>query len=498
MKVLVAGGTGVVGEGAVLELVRAGHVVRLLARGAEAAAKEWPKGVEPFAADVTDVASLRGAADGCDAVVQITGVVDERPPEVTYDLVNVEGTRHVVAEAERAGVGRFVYVSSLGAERGSSDYHRSKRKAEAVVRASALEWVIRRPGNVYGPGDEVISTYLKMFRVFPAVPVVGDGRQPFQPVWYRDLGVAIAKAVDTPDLGGRTLEIAGGDTTTMQDLADRFERITGRQPTRVPIPETLASIGIDAASVLGVDIPINDAMLKMLVEENVVRAPEGNALVTVFGVAPTPIDDALEELAKAIPEQEPAEGVGELEQKRFYADIERASVDGPGLIARIRENFAAVMPIEVHAEPGSSSRVERGATLTLGLPGRGNVQVRVLESTAARITLGTVEGHPLAGVVRFHADTHGKRVLFEVETITRSGSVMDFVAMKTIGNYLQKLNWIEVVERVVETSGGEAPNGVEHAERKIGEEEARQIEEEISELVRDLRRDVKEAKLEEE
>ena len=109
-----------------------------------------------------------------------------------------------------------------------------------------------------------------------------------------------------------------------------------------------------------------------------------------------------------------------------------------------------------------------------------------------------VEGHPLAGVVRFHADTHGKRVLFEVETITRSGSVMDFVAMKTIGNYLQKLNWIEVVERVVETSGGEAPNGVEHAERKIGEEEARQIEEEISELVRDLRRDVKEAKLEEE
>src|SRR5690606_33920037 len=120
----------------------------------------------------------------------------EDPPEVTFEKVNVEGTRALLAEAERAGARRFVYVSSLGAPQGTSDYHRSKAAAEEAVRASGLDWLILRPGNVYGPGDEVISLLLKMVRTLPAIPVIGDGDQPFQPVWAEDLAQALALAVE--------------------------------------------------------------------------------------------------------------------------------------------------------------------------------------------------------------------------------------------------------------------------------------------------------------
>ncbi|HKQ51530.1 MAG TPA: NAD-dependent epimerase/dehydratase family protein [Pyrinomonadaceae bacterium] len=61
MRVLVTGGTGVIVEGLIPALLEAGHPIRLLSRGAEADAREWPQAeVEPFAADVTDAKSLHG------------------------------------------------------------------------------------------------------------------------------------------------------------------------------------------------------------------------------------------------------------------------------------------------------------------------------------------------------------------------------------------------------------------------------------------------------
>ena len=495
MRVLVTGGSGVIGEGAILELLKAGHTARLLSRNADESVREWPGGVEPFVADVTERESLRGAADACDAVLHITGIVEEDPPDVTFDRVNVDGTRNMLEEAERAKVGRFVYVSSLGAERGQSEYHRSKREAETLVRASSLEWVVLRPGNVFGPGDTVLSAYLKMFRTLPAVPVIGAGDQPFQPIWYKDLAKAAAASVDTPDIGRRTLELGGGEITTMEDIARRFEQITDRHPTRVPIPETIAALGVDLAESLGVKIPLNEAMLRMLVEENVVRDPNGNALVTVFGVEPTPLETALRELADAIPEQLPRDGVGSLEQKRFFADIEGSPLAAPALLDTFRAKIHEIIPIETDAEPGTRNGVERGVTLTLNIPGRGNVQVRVLQSDHHVVTLGTVEGHPLAGVVNFHSEQHGKKILFEVETVTRSASVLDYVAMHTVGNIAQEINWLEVVDRVVEKSGGTAPAGAKTEGRTIEGEEVTAVEEKIFELVASLKREQREAEL---
>ena len=179
MKVLVTGGTGVVGQATVAALVARGHQVRLLSRHARRDVEEWPSGVEPHEGSVTDPDSVRGSADGCDVVLHLVAIVKEAPPEATYQKVNVEGTRVMVAEAERAGVPRFVYVSSLGADRGASDYHKSKLAGEEAARAFRSGALVLRPGNVYGPGDEVVSLMLTMVRTMPAVPVVGGGDQEF-------------------------------------------------------------------------------------------------------------------------------------------------------------------------------------------------------------------------------------------------------------------------------------------------------------------------------
>src|SRR5437588_853234 len=171
MKVLVTGGTGVVGEAAVNELLKQGHTIRLLSRNAEGDVQRWNGRVESWPAAISDQGALRGCAEGCDLVVHVAGIMEESPPSLTYESVNVEGTRSIVREAERCKVGRFIYISSLGAEAGTSPYHRSKRRAEEIVRGFAGGWVIVRPGNVYGPGDEVVSLLLTMVRTVPVIPV---------------------------------------------------------------------------------------------------------------------------------------------------------------------------------------------------------------------------------------------------------------------------------------------------------------------------------------
>ncbi|MDF1502870.1 complex I NDUFA9 subunit family protein [Roseisolibacter sp. H3M3-2] len=498
MRVLVTGGSGVVGEAAVRALLRRGHAVRLLARGAEKEARTWPDGVEPWKGDVTDADSLRGAADGCDAVLHLVGIVDEKPPHATFEGVNVAGTRHVVAETTRAGVPHLVYVSSLGAERGRSPYHRSKHAGEEVARGFGGRWVVVRPGNVYGPGDEVVSLLLRMVRTLPAVPVIAGGDQPFQPVWTDDVGEALAVAVERADLAGRTLDVAGPERTTMHDLLDRLTRLTGRSPVRVPLPGPVASLGVKLADAVGIGLPINDSQLTMLAEGNVVDDPAANALDTVLGVAPTPLDEGLRRLLDVLPEQLPDEGVGELRRRRFWADVRGARLSPEALLQELCVHFHEVTPeqMDLEAEPGTPRAVlAEGQTVTMALPLRGNVQVRVAELTPRTLTLQTVEGHPLAGAVRFSADPHDGALRFEVCVVERAANVFDWVAMAALGSRLQKATWRDIVQAMVDASGGEAPDGVQHADETLDGEAAEREEARLHALADARRRAAHEAEV---
>jgi NADH dehydrogenase len=485
MQILVTGGSGVVGAGTVTELVRRGHTVRLLARHAREDARQWPAGVTPVQGDIADAGSLRGAADGCDAVLHVAGIVDESPPKTTFQRVNVQGTANILAEAERAGVTRFVFVSSLGTPEGASDYHRSKREAERLVERFHGNWTICRPGNVYGPGDGQISVMLRLVRgVSPIVPKIGSGDQTFQPIWWEDLAAALATVVERDDLGGEALDLAGTELTSQNDLHERMSRITGREVQSIPVPELLATLGAKVVSLVGWKIPLGDAEVQMLREGNTIREGRRNALTEILGIAPTPLDDGLRRLAELQPEQLPEQGIGTLKRKRYWADVVGATYSPETLFTLFRTHFDEVTPVfvDAKAEPRATGVIEEGETLTLALPMRGHVQVRVAAMEPRRVTLLTLEGHPLAGAVRFLCEPRGAAVRFQVEVYDRPANVIDFVAMRAVGDRLQDQTWSHVVDRMVQISGGTAPGGIQRDSESLDEEEAESIERWIAEL----------------
>lgn len=478
MKVLVTGGTGVVGTGTVTELLRRDHTVVLLARHAAADVKQWPAGVIAHQGDVADAASIRGAATGCDVVLHMVGIVDESD-EATFAGVNVGGTAHMLAETERAGVKRFIFVSSLGAPEGKSGYHASKREAEALVQRFRGQWVIARPGNVYGPGDEQISLLLRMVRSpSPIIPRIGDGDQPIQPVWWEDVAAALANVVERTDLAGRELDIAGPDRTSQNDLIARLARITGRDVQGISVPDFLATLGSKVVSLVGWDMSFNEQQVTMLHEGNAIAPGRVNALDTVLNVTPTRLDDGLRQLADLQPVQLPSEGVGTLKRKRFWADIASCSHGPEELFALFRTRFNDVTPVFVDAapEPGTSDLIDEGETITLALPMRGHVQVRVAELDQTHTTLLTLEGHPLAGAVRFRCERAGGMVRFQVEVYDRPANMLDLIAMRALGDRLQNHTWEQVVEGMIERSGGTAHAGVQRESKSLDDAEAKEIE----------------------
>lgn len=487
MKILVTGGTGLIGDSAVRELLRRGHAVRALARHAGRDEPWLPASVETWVGDVTNEHLLRGAAEGCDAILHAAGVVDEVPPERTYQRVHIDGTRYVVLEAERAAVRKLVFVSSLGAERGGSPYHKSKYVAEDVVRAFTRDWVVLRPGAVYGPGDEHISMLLRMIRSMPVIPTVGDGNQKFQPIWHEDLARALVDALERDDVRCVSYDLAGTELTSQNDLVARLRAITGRGVVQAPLPEVVTSWGIRALETLGLDVPFNDSQLAMLAEGNVIPPGATNALTDVFGIAPTKLADGLRRLANEQPEQLPDDGVGALTRRRYWIEIRESRWDADQLYDHIRNQLPSLMPAVVRVVGPEQARIEEGETLTFELPLRGQMQVRVAEVMDRRITLLTVAGHPIAGAVRFLVEPSGDALRFETQVYDRPASIFDELLLRTVGQWIQRGVWTEFARNVATAAGGTASD-VQVLDETLDEHEREIVNEWASTLSAQLSR----------
>ncbi len=195
------GATGFVGGATLRALLSAGHIVRALTRRAQAdqAGVTWVEG------GLADIDALDKLCAGSDVVLHIAGVVNA-PDKAGFDAANVTGTANVLAAAERAGVRRFVHVSSLSArEPALSIYGNSKERGEALVRESAMGWTVIRPPGVYGPGDtEMLDSYRMAARTHLA-PMPPKGRVSL--IHVDDLAdLLLAVVQDTGETFGKVYE----------------------------------------------------------------------------------------------------------------------------------------------------------------------------------------------------------------------------------------------------------------------------------------------------
>lgn len=304
-RVAVTGGTGFVGRAVVRALIRHGLEVALLRRPGPQARRSRDAnltlvevaraGGRIVEGDLADVGALSELVAGADAVVHLVGIIRERPG-ATFDEVVVAGTRRVVAAARSAGIGRFIFMSALGADpRDPLPYPRTKGEAERIVReAGFADAVIFRPSVIYGPGDGFVGLLARMLRRLPVFPVFGDGSYPLHPVPVWVVSEAVAQAAAAPAAAqgagaARVYEVGGADVVTYRELLALVAERLGVRPRFVGVPLSTARAVVRAGQYLP-GFPITAQQLELLVRGSV---GDTRAFYADFNVRPVPFREGI-------------------------------------------------------------------------------------------------------------------------------------------------------------------------------------------------------------
>ena len=267
-----------------------GHQVRALVRRDDPGRAAAALPAERTPGDLADPAALAALTRGADVIVHLVGIIVEAGA-ATFEAVHVEGTRRLLTAAREAGVRRFVHMSAVGArdEPGATRYHRTKWRAEELVRSSGLSHAIFRPSIISGPENRPIRTLARLHRWSPLVPVFGDGGFAMQPVWIGDVALAFALAAERPALGG-VFELGGPAAVTYEEFVRAIGRAAGHPRPLVHVPLAVARAAAAALGVMGPLAPLTLDQLQMLVEGS---ATPANALESTFGIWALPFDEGL-------------------------------------------------------------------------------------------------------------------------------------------------------------------------------------------------------------
>lgn len=224
--VVVTGASGFVGRRLLPRLVELGLNVVAIARSSEPS--DLPRGVRWHSADLLEPGSYEAALTGASVVIHLAAVTGKAWPSA-YQRGNVDATRALLGASERAGVSRFVLVSSIAAkftDRRFYPYAESKIAAEQAVRGSSLQTTIVRPTMIFGRGSPVQSSMERLARL-PIVPVFGDGRTRVQPVDVDDVVLLLAELARDPSAPGGLIELGGPRVQTMDELVVQLRKAGG-------------------------------------------------------------------------------------------------------------------------------------------------------------------------------------------------------------------------------------------------------------------------------
>jgi uncharacterized protein YbjT (DUF2867 family) len=237
---LLTGATGTIGLPLLRRLTAAGLPVRCLVRDPRRLGAQRVR-VQIALGDLADPFSFRHALRGVDTVVHLASTIRDQPGGSIEELDGI-ATWRLVKAAERAGVGRFVFFSALGASTLSpARLMRAKAIAERALLDSSLDATIFAPSMVYSPSDPFI-TLLERMSLLPVMPLSGSGRAPFQPIWAEDVADCVIAALPGGPMGsdssGARYELAGPETLTYAEIVACVVRSLRRHRPllRIPLP----------------------------------------------------------------------------------------------------------------------------------------------------------------------------------------------------------------------------------------------------------------------
>jgi nucleoside-diphosphate-sugar epimerase len=256
--IALTGATGFIGRKLVAELPKRGYRVRLLLRRPAQIPLDCDSAV---IGDLARPQNLTAALRDVSAVVHSAGIAPgmSGTPADDYRAINTEATGALARAAERGGVRRFVFMSSIRAQCGPSaegvvteatpaqpadPYGASKLAAEQELANLAMDWVALRPVLVYGPGVQGnMSALVAAARARYPLPLSGLTAQRSL-LALDNLVEAVVHVLAMSQPLHRPLIVADAQALTVAEMITAMRAGLGRRPGLFPVPEALVKFGL--------------------------------------------------------------------------------------------------------------------------------------------------------------------------------------------------------------------------------------------------------------
>ena len=255
MRILIVGGTGLIGSAIHARLSAEGHDCVLVSR--HPGGKHGARHIALDIAETTDAARWTPVLAGVDAVINAAGALQGQDMQG----VHVAGSAALYAACQTAGVRRVILFSAIGANRDTpSDFSRTKQDGEAALMSRDLDWVVLRPSVVVGRPAYGGSALLRGLASLPVLPVMPD-TAPLQPVHLDDVVETVLFFLKPGAPSRVALDLAGPRQMAFSDAVVLFRRwLRWRPAYRLHLP-SWAAAGFyragDVAQMLGWLTPVN-------------------------------------------------------------------------------------------------------------------------------------------------------------------------------------------------------------------------------------------------
>jgi nucleoside-diphosphate-sugar epimerase len=261
MLLALTGATGFIGQYLLRQLPQRGYRVRVLLRRPTAVALPATSAV---IGDLAQPRNMAAALEGVDAVIHSAGLAHRMSglPEDDYRVLNTEATIMLARAAQRAGVKRFIFLSSIRAQCGSSSdavltealppapadaYGRSKLAAERGLAELDLDWAALRLALVYGPGVKANMARLMRLARSPLPLPLGGLRGRRSLLALENLAAAIETVLHADAPLRRVLIAADPQALTVGEMIAAMRQGLGRRPNVLWLPPLFLKLPLRAA-----------------------------------------------------------------------------------------------------------------------------------------------------------------------------------------------------------------------------------------------------------
>lgn len=246
--VCLVGGTGFVGHHIANDLVARGHRVRVLTRRRERHKDllVYPT-LELVETNVHYVSDLSAAFEGCDAVINLAGILNERGGGgASFRDVHADLPRKVIEACGYNRIRRLLHMSALNAAIDApSAYLRSKAEGEEAVRGAiraGMEVTIFRPSVIFGPDDSFFNRFATLLRMSPLVFPLACPDARFAPVFVDDVALAFVGSIADKRTFGESYDLCGPREYTLHELVEYTASCAGLARRVIPLSDRLSRL----------------------------------------------------------------------------------------------------------------------------------------------------------------------------------------------------------------------------------------------------------------